>query len=177
MHEARHSTRAAALQVIVVMGVAGVGKTTVGTALGRALGWRFHDADDFHSAANIAKMHRGEPLTDADRTPWLAALRALVAEALARGDHVVLACSALRQRYRDALVPGDAPAGAVRFVWLDAPAAVIADRLAHRGAHFAPPSLLPSQLQTLEPPTDAVLADATKPPAAIVAAVRESLGI
>lgn len=166
-----------AVRVLIVMGVSGVGKTTVGRALADALGWPFRDADEFHSAANVEKMHRGVGLTDEDRGPWLATLAALVASTLESTAHLVLACSALRQAYRDALVPPHTPPGAVRFVWLDAPASVIGERLAHRGSHFATAALLPSQLATLEPPRDAVFVDARPAPAAIVAAVREDLDL
>jgi gluconokinase len=163
--------------VIVVMGVAGAGKTLVGKTLARAIGWAFYDADDFHSRANIEKMSRGEPLTDDDRRPWLAAMRVTIAGVIERADHGVLACSALKEWYRRALVPEDAPPGAVRFVYLDVPASVLHDRLARRTGHFAPPELLPSQLKTLEPPVDAVWEDGTRSPDDIVRSARASLGV
>ena len=163
--------------VIVVMGVAGAGKTLVGKTLARAIGWAFYDADDFHSRANIDKMSRGEPLTDEDRRPWLAAMRAVIAGIIERADHGVLACSALKEWYRRALVPEESPAGAVRFVYLEVPEPVLRARLATRKSHFAPPELLPSQLQTLEPPADAVSEDGTKPPDDIVRSVRVKLGV
>jgi gluconokinase len=120
--------------VIVVMGVAGAGKTLVGKTLARAIGWAFYDADDFHSRANIEKMSRGEPLTDDDRRPWLAAMRVTIAGVIERADHGVLACSALKEWYRRALVPEDAPPGAVRFVYLDVPESVLHGRLARVSA-------------------------------------------
>ncbi|AHG88910.1 carbohydrate kinase, thermoresistant glucokinase family [Gemmatirosa kalamazoonensis] len=138
--------------VVVLMGPAGAGKTTVGERLAESLGWPFADADAFHPASNVEKMRRGEGLTDADRAPWLAALREAVRATLARGDHLVLACSALRRSYREALVPPDAPSGAVRFAYLHVSRAELARRLATRVGHYAPPSLLDSQLATLEEP-------------------------
>src|SRR3954466_7045966 len=107
--------------VIVVMGVAGAGKTTAGSALAEAMHWTFYDADDFHSPANIEKMRHGEPLTDADRGPWLLELRQLIADLIARDQCAVLACSALKESYRTSLVAEDAPTGTVRFVFLDVP--------------------------------------------------------
>jgi gluconokinase len=172
-----HAKRERPPNVIVVMGVAGAGKTLVGKTLARAIGWAFYDADDFHSRANIEKMSRGEGLTDADRRPWLAAMRAVIAGIIDRADHGVLACSALKEWYRRALVPEEAPARAVRFVYLDVPEPVLRERLAKRKGHFAPPELLPSQLQTLEPPADAVWEDGRRPPEEIVRSVRASLGV
>jgi gluconokinase len=159
------------------MGVAGAGKTLVGKTLARAIGWAYYDADDFHSRSNIEKMSRGEGLTDDDRRPWLAAMRALVAGIIGRGDHGVLACSALKEWYRHALVPDEAPPGAVDFVFLDVPEPVLRQRLANRKGHFAPPELLPSQLATLERPADALWEDGTNPPDEIVRSVRASLGV
>ncbi len=165
------------IRVIVVMGVAGAGKTTVGRELAQAIGWEFRDADEFHSAANIAKMHRGEGLTDADRVPWLHALRALI-EAVVREDRrVVLACSALKQSYRDMLKPKGIPSRAVRYVFLDVPPDVLRERLEHRERHFAPPELLTSQLATLEAPSDGVWVDGTCPVGDEVRQIREALGL
>lgn len=138
--------------VLVVMGVAGAGKTTVGQAIAARLGWPFHDADDFHSAESVARMRAGLGLTDELRAPWLARLEALAAGALARGESMVLACSALRRRYRDALVPEGAPPGALRFAYLRVSPRQLAHRLATRAGHFAPPALLESQLATIEEP-------------------------
>lgn len=164
-------------RVIVVMGVAGAGKTLVGSTLARALGWTFYDADDFHSPENVAKMHRGIGLTDADRAPWLATLRDLIERVIRDGRNAVLACSALKEAYRRTLTPDDAPAGTVRFVYLDVPANVLRERLAHRAHHYAPPELLDSQLATLEPPRDAVQLDGTLPPDEIVRAARSAIGV
>jgi gluconokinase len=163
-------------RVIVVMGVSGAGKTAVGRELARAIGWEFHDADDFHSEENIAKMHRGEGLTDADRQPWLEALRQLVASVVRDGRHAVLACSALKQAYRDMLIPDGIPGGAIRFAFLNVPREELERRLEHR-QHFAGPSLLESQLATLEPPQKAVWIDGTVSVAAEVHAIREAIGV
>jgi len=161
--------------VIVVMGVAGSGKTTTGRALAAALGWAFVDADDRHSPANIEKMRAGTPLTDADREPWLASLHATIARALDRREHLVLACSALKRRYR-AMLRGECRG--VRFVYLEATESALTRRLSHRPGHFAGPPLLASQLAALEKPGDdeAMTVDATWPPDRIVAAVRLELG-
>ena len=158
------------------MGVAGAGKTTVGRELAQAIGWEFHDADDFHSAANVAKMHRGEGLTDADRQPWLEALCRLIAAIVHEQRHAVLACSALKQAYRDMLVPQGIPAASIRFVFLDVPVEELEKRLVNRH-HFAPPALLSSQLATLEAPRDAVWIDGTRPVAAEVQSIREAFGL
>jgi gluconokinase len=160
--------------VIVVMGVSGAGKTVLGGALATELGWDFADADDFHPPANLAKMGAGSPLDDADRAPWLAALRARVERALAEERPLVLACSALRQAYRDALW-ADRPR--MRLVHLDGPREVLAARLVARTGHFMPVALLDSQFATLETPADAVRIEWTLPTPAQVAAVRAGLGL
>lgn len=158
------------------MGVAGAGKTTVGRAFARATGRVFHDADDFHPPANVERMRRGVPLTDADRAPWLAALRDLVADSIAAGTPAVLACSALRDAYRAALVPAAAPPGAVCFVYLDASPALIERRLATRRGHFMPAALAASQFATLEEPYDAIRVDAALPVDEIVGDLQRVLG-
>jgi gluconokinase len=148
------------------MGVSGSGKTTVGTLLAAALGTQFIDADSLHSDANRQKMAAGIPLTDADRAPWLTA----VGEILARGD-VVVACSALRRRYRDQL---RAAAPDLRLIYLQGDRALLAQHLAGRHHEFMPPELLESQLATLEPPDDdehAIVATIDRSPADIVARV------
>jgi gluconokinase len=160
--------------VVILMGVAGSGKTTIGGALAKATGWQFIDADDFHSAAAVSKMRGGVPLTDADRATWLAALHDRVARALDRRQHAVLACSALKSRYRRTLRGG---LRGVRFVYLAADAQTLARRLANRSDHFAGPSLLASQLADLEAPTDALAIDATRPPEQIVDAIRREFGV
>ena len=145
--------------ILVVMGVSGCGKSTVGQALATAVGWPFFDADDFHPPANVAKMAAGLPLEDADRWPWLDRIVDELRAVLARGGHAVLACSALREAYRERL----RRAGDVRFVFLQGDAETIAARLAGRRHKYMPPSLLPSQFATLEPPTDALAVDLREP--------------
>lgn len=156
------------------MGVAGSGKTTIGRALAAELGWRFVDADDYHTRASIEKMTAGQPLTDADRAPWLAALHTLIAHALDRREHLVLACSALKEDYRRALRGG---LRQVRFVHLVADEATLRERLEARPDHFARPNLLASQLATLEPPDDALQIDTSQPPERVLAIIRREFGL
>ena len=139
---------------VVVMGVSGCGKSSVGEALARRLGARFLDADDFHPPANVAKMRSGVPLDDTDRAPWLARLNAMLHESRAAGESVVLACSALKHRYREALAAG---LEGLRFVHLDGSFDLIAHRLAQRRHQYMPASLLRSQFDALEPPADAIV--------------------
>jgi carbohydrate kinase (thermoresistant glucokinase family) len=141
--------------IIVITGVSGSGKTTVGEALARALQWPFHDADDYHPPANIAKMAAGTPLRDEDRWPWLDAMANAMRDVEARGGNAVFACSALKEAYRQRL----AQAGDVHFVFLHGDAATIAARLARRKHKYMPASLLASQFATLEPPHDALWVD------------------
>jgi gluconokinase len=157
--------------IVVVMGVCGCGKTTVGKALAAALGWRFFDADDFHPPANIEKMAAGIPLTDTDRWPWLDRLAAEMGAIERAGGHAVLACSALRQAYRDRL----AVAGGVRFVHLRGDRATIAARVAARPGHYMPATLVDSQFAALELPAEAIDVDITLPVADQVAVVRRGL--
>jgi transketolase len=135
--------------IVVVMGVSGVGKTTIGERLAARLGWQFIEGDRLHPPQNVAKMSRGEPLSDADRAPWLAAVAAAIDRWRARGEHGVITCSALKRDYRRRLV-GDRPE--VRLVYLAGAQDLIAERLARRHGHFMPPILLDSQFATLEPP-------------------------
>jgi len=159
--------------VILVMGVAGSGKTTIGRALAAATEARFIDADDYHSPANVQKMSRGEALTDGDRAPWLAALRQVIAGVLHEGGRAVLACSALKQAYRDVLRVDEAR---VPLVYLRGSRALIAQRLSERQGHYASGSLLDSQLATLEAPAGALEVDVAAAPAAIVRDVLQRLG-
>ncbi|MFP5286248.1 MAG: gluconokinase [Thermoanaerobaculia bacterium] len=155
--------------ILIVMGVAGSGKSTVGRLLAERLGWPFLDGDDFHPPENVEKMRRREPLTDADRPPWLERLRDLAAAFLARGESAVLACSALKESYRRTLAGGDPR---VRFVYLRADPDLLASRLETRTGHFFARALLESQLAALEEPAEAVAVDASLP---AEAAVREIL--
>ncbi len=153
------------------MGVCGCGKTTVGRALAQELGWRFLDADDFHPEANVAKMASGVPLTDDDRWPWFDRVVVEMRRLSATGVHAVVACSALKQAYRDRLATG----GDVHVVYLKGDAATIEPRLAGRTGHFMPASLLASQFATLEEPADAIVVDLVQPVAAQVAAITRAL--
>src|SRR5437868_7001519 len=153
------------------MGVCGSGKTKVGRALAASLGWPFHDADDFHPPQNVEKMAAGIPLTDEDRWPWLDRIVDALADAGADRTNAVLACSALRQIYRDRI----ARAGHVRFVYLKGDFATIAARLAGRSHQYMPPSLLPSQFATLEEPSDALVVDVCTEIDAKIAAIRDGL--
>ena len=158
--------------VIVVMGVSGSGKTTVGQLLATALRAEFAEGDAYHPPANIEKMRRGIPLDDADRWPWLEILRAEIDRWLAAERTVVLACSALKQRYRDVLAKGRP---GVRFVYLEGDKRLIRDRLDRRRGHYMPASLLDSQLAALEPPADAIKVDVAGTPEAIAAEVLQRL--
>jgi gluconokinase len=150
--------------IIVVMGPTGSGKTTIGILLARPHGWDFVDADAFHSAANKAKMHQGIPLTDADRAPWLAAIRKEMERWIAEKRNVVLACSALKQSYRDQLCRG----AEVKLVYLRGSYQLIAQRLLTRHGHFADEHILAGQFADLEEPTDALVVDISATPEAIV---------
>lgn len=151
-----------AMAPIIVMGVSGCGKTTLASALANRLSARWLDADDFHPASNIAKMRAGTPLTDEDRRPWLAALNAELCDRAALGQRVVLACSALRQRYRDSLA---ANVPAVHWIFLDGSVEEIAARMRARDDHYMPESLLRSQFEALERPTDAICISVSLKPA------------
>jgi gluconokinase len=160
--------------IVVLMGVSGAGKTTIGHMLAAKLGCEFYDADDLHCDANKAKMASGIALTDADRAPWLAGIRKLIANNLARGVDVVLACSALKQSYRDEIM---VDAERVKIVYLKGSPQLIAARIAHRKDHFMNEALLGSQFDTLEEPRDAIVVDIDGPPEAIVQNICQRLGL
>ena len=155
--------------IVVLMGVSGAGKTTIGERLAQRLGWPLIEGDDYHPAANVAKMGAGIPLEDDDRWPWLDALNRRI-----RGEgNAVVTCSALKESYRQRLLAGIAEA---RIVYLHAPKAVIAARVAARKHRYMPASLLDSQFATLEPPTDVIAVDVSGEPEACVVAIIAALG-
>jgi gluconokinase len=153
--------------VILLMGVSGSGKTTVGQSLASQPGWQFVDGDDFHAAANVEKMRNGIPLTDADRAPWLETLRALVAGWVASGSNVVLACSALKQSYRERLQI----ASEVQVVYLKGSRQLLQQRLRARAGHFMTERMLESQLAALEEPEGALVIDIERSTAEIVSEI------
>ncbi|MBL9187557.1 MAG: DUF5069 domain-containing protein [Opitutaceae bacterium] len=158
---------------VLLMGVAGSGKTTVGEKLAAQLTWSFRDADDFHPPANVAKMSSGIPLDDTDRAPWLAAIRAHLAHHLARGENAIVTCSALREAYRAAAIPDPRR---VLLVHLTGDFALILDRMKQR-QHFMKPAMLQSQFDTLEAPRNALTLDITRTPDELVAEIRRALGL
>jgi gluconokinase len=157
---------ASASKAILVMGVAGSGKTTVGLRLAAALGYEFRDGDDYHSPASIEKMRRGEPLNDEDRMPWLARLRCVIESALAEGTGIVLACSALRASYRDLLLPHN---GSLTTMYLQVGRDMARQRIEARASHFMPAGLIDSQFAALEEPENAVIVNANQPEDEVVA--------
>jgi carbohydrate kinase (thermoresistant glucokinase family) len=163
--------------VVILMGVSGSGKSTIGTVLAGQLRWEFTDADRFHPAGNVEKMHKGIPLTDDDRWPWLDAIAAWIDETRRSGGHSVLACSALKRRYRDVLI-GDRRD--VRLVFLKGEEALIARRIVARHGHFMPPSLLHSQLEALEEPApdeNPIVVSIEPAPDEIVAQIMKALNL
>jgi gluconokinase len=175
LEDVRQETAGASRHVVLLMGVAGTGKTTVGDRLATVLGWTFLDADDLHSTSSRGKMAAGIPLSEADRLPWLRRVRRRVDEHLGRGEAVVLACSALRERYRKMLLDGLAPAYRAHVVHLCGDTAVIDRRLRERRGHFFDPGLLESQLATLEAPDFALAVDITPPVEAVVERILAAL--
>jgi len=159
--------------IVIVMGVVGSGKTTVGKLLAGQLHWEFADADDYHPSANVEKIRSGISLTDADREPWLDRLRKAILDWIAAKQNVVLACSALKQIYRRRLAAGPE----VRFVYLKGSATLIASRLHSRHGHFAGEAILAGQMHDLEEPQDAITVDIGETPAAIVREIRKALAL
>jgi gluconokinase len=163
--------------IVIVVGVAGCGKTTVGIMLADRLRWSFADADAFHSQANIAKMRSGVPLTDADRQPWLAAIAAWMDERIAAGESAIAGCSALRQSYRDELLSGRP---AARLAYLEISREVAHARLVARHGHFFTAALMDSQFAELEPPQETeqvIVLDGTAAPDRLVAEIIERFGL
>lgn len=160
--------------VLILMGVSGSGKTTVGTRLAETLGWDFADGDDFHPDANVEKMSRGEPLTDEDRWPWLRAIRDFIHQRLEQGEPAIVACSALKAAYRDVLLDGNEGA---EIVYLKGSSDLIRRRMEARSDHFFDAELLDSQFEALEEPgTEAALTvSVDAPPAAIVRTICREL--
>jgi gluconokinase len=159
--------------IVLVMGVTGAGKTTVGKLLAQQLGWEFADADSFHSPSNVEKIRLGMPLDDADRGPWLRSLRAAMEDWVAERRSVVLACSALKKRYRDQLYVGSQ----VRLVYLKGSYDLIYKRLRHRHGHFAKEQLLASQFADLEEPDNATTVDIDNSPEGIVSEIKRRLAL
>ncbi len=162
--------------IAIMMGVTGTGKTTVAKALVKRTGWEFAEGDDYHSEANKAKMKAGVPLTDTDREPWLEALHGVLAGWVGAGKDGVMTCSALKEKYRRTLASG-LPDGLVHFVLLEAPKAVLVQRLRHRTGHFMNPALLDSQLATLEMPKEAIRISVQGTPEETVQAILAKLGV
>lgn len=161
-------------RIILIMGVAGSGKTTIGRRLAAGLGWPYHEADDFHSPANKDKMSRGIPLDDHDRAPWLAAIRAAMDGDLAAGRSAVFTCSALREKYRHVLMDG---APGVALVYLHCDLETSLARVGRRAGHFMKAALVRSQFEALEAPADALTLDVRLPPGKIVAEIRRTLSL
>lgn len=159
--------------IVLLMGPAGTGKTTVGKLLASQLSWDFFDGDDFHSPANIAKMSRGVPLTDADRIPWLNSMHEAMLRWQTEGRNAILACSALKRSYRELLAIN----AEVKLVYLKGTRELLRERLRARKGHYAGEQLLASQLADLEEPTDAITVDAAASPAEIVAEIRKRLSL
>jgi gluconokinase len=155
--------------ILILMGVAGSGKTTIGQMLAKELSWPFYDGDDFHPPANIDKMSRGVALTDDDRVTWLASLRQLIARLLSKRQSAIITCSALKQSYRQDLKKHD---DNVQFVYLKGDRDLIRQRLEQRSGHFMKANLLASQFEALEEPEGVLTVDAANTPQAIIAAIR-----
>lgn len=159
--------------IIIILGVAGSGKTTIGLLLARELGWTFFDADDFHSGSNRAKMSQGVPLTDEDRAGWLTSLKELITQNIQQNHPAILACSALKNSYRATLEVNEQ----VKFVYLRGTYEQIKKRLLNRTGHFMTAVMLDSQFQTLEEPKNALTVDITASPQEILAIIRKGLNL
>jgi carbohydrate kinase (thermoresistant glucokinase family) len=174
MASTMESGPASPLRIVILMGVSGSGKTTIGKLLSAKLGWPFYDADDFQPKDNLAKMAQGLPLNDRDRRPWLMAIHDLLVGLKARDGKAVLACSALKRDYRDLLcsgVPG------VRFVYLKGEFALLRERIERRQGHYFKAALLGTQFEILEEPEDALRVEVDNPPETIVERILTGLGL
>jgi len=160
--------------IVVMMGVSGSGKTTVGRLLARRLDWTYYEGDDFHSAADIEKMSKGISLTDADRLPWLASIRNVIDECCARGSDAVIACSALRDKYRRCLANGESE---IQFVYLKGDPEVIRERMNSRDRHYMKAGMLDSQFASLEEPENAIVMDVSNSLEDIVANIESELAL
>ncbi len=160
-------------KIIIIMGVAGCGKSTIGSMLAHELGWDFYDADDFHSESNRIKMAKNIPLTDEDRAGWLDSLRSLIGQNIQNGKPIVLACSALKKSYRDILMINEQ----VEFIYLRGTYEQIEARLLQRSGHFMSAKMLASQFDILEEPQDAVTIDITHTPQEIISIIRKGLAL
>lgn len=163
--------------ILVLMGVAGSGKTSIGRRLAQTLGWQFIEGDDFHPVANVTKMTKGSPLTDTDRLPWLTALRQKIEQFQARNISAIVACSALKQSYRAILQGDDRPS--VQFIYLQAHPDTVRSRLVQRHNHFMKADMLASQFATLEPPDDTLTIQTDAYPSidAVVAHLTAAIGL
>jgi gluconokinase len=160
--------------IVVIMGVSGSGKTTVGRLLARRLDWIYYEGDEFHPAGNIEKMSKGISLNDDDRTPWLASIKEVIDTCIKRGSDAVIACSALRKKYRWALT---ANASDIHFVYLKGDPATIRERMKSRDRHYMKASMLQSQLSSLEEPDDAIVIDIGNSPQDIVSYIESELTV
>ena len=161
-------------KVVILMGVSGCGKTTVGQLFADKVGWAFEEGDRWHPPRNVEKMRTGTPLVDEDRWPWLDALSRAIGDWITADRRTVLACSALKQAYRDRLERGRSN---IAFAWLKGSPELIADRIARRRHAYMPPALLPSQFATLEEPQGVAVLDIALPPEQLVDTLRRALGV